>query len=457
VRAVLLCAFVLLPASAATVSAAHAATLERVSVSTSGAFADRTSEQSAISQDGRFVAFSSAASNLVAGDAPMSTDVFVRDRRQRTTTRVSIPRSGGGSSCPADDLSGPICATQPAISADGRHVAFASFSDDLVAGDTNGVGDVFVHDLETGTTSRVSISSTGAEGNGYSGNQSLRDIAISADGRFVAFSSSASNLVPRDSNGLPDVFVHDRNARRTMRVSVGAHGAQARPQEIGGVAISGSGRLVAFTSSAPALVAHDANDTVDVFVRDTRRKTTTRVNLGRRNREANGDSDDAPSISLDGRFVAFSSTATNLVRGDRNRSRDVFVRDRRRRVTRRVSVSSRGREVRCVDRDEDPRRSSCSQHASIAPSGRRVAFTSLAPGLLPRDGNDGPDYFVHDLRSGRTRRVNVSAAVPEQSLDATDLEFPAMANRFVAFSTGSELLESQPPWRYDIFVRAIVR
>jgi len=457
VGAAVLCGFALLPASAAGFSSARGATLERVSVSASGAFADRTSSEPAISQDGRFVAFSSAASNLVPGDAPGSTDVFVRDRRMRTTTRVSVPRSGGAAVCPAATPVEQVCASQPAISADGRYVAFASLSDDLVLGDTNGIGDVFVYDLSTGISGRVSISSTGSEGNGHSGGRALRDVAISANGRFVAFGSSASNLVPADSNGFPDVFVHDRVTRQTARVSVSTRRAQAIPQEIGGVAISGSGRLVAFTSSAPNLVAHDANDKVDVFVRDTRGKTTTRVSVDRRNTAANGDSYDGVSISLDGRFVAFSSMAGDLVRADRNRSRDIFVRDRRRRLTTRVSVSSRGREVRCVDRREDSRTVYCSQRPSIAPDGRRVAFTSVAPGLVRGDRNDGPDYFVRDLKTGRTRRVNVSASVPEQSATAWMLQFPAMADRFVAFSAGSDLLSSQPPWRDDIFVRALAR
>src|SRR4051794_3219636 len=171
---------------------ARAAVLERVSVNTAGQFADRDSDAASISADGRFVVFSSIASNLVAGDAAWTTDVFLRDRRERTTTRVSVPRSGDAGPCPPNSLMEQVCGIDPAVSGDGRYVAFASFSDDLVPGDTNGVGDVFVRDMATGLTSRVSVTSSGGEGNGYSAGQSPRDLAISADGRFVAFASAAS-------------------------------------------------------------------------------------------------------------------------------------------------------------------------------------------------------------------------------------------------------------------------
>jgi hypothetical protein len=175
--------------------------------------------------------------------------------------------------------------------------------------------------------------------------------------------------------------------------------------------------------------SQNINDTVDVFVRDRQRRTTTRVNVGRHRVQANADSSDAPSISQDGRFVAFSSTAMNLVPETATRAASLRTPPLQRSHATRERQLAR-REVRCIDRDEDSRTASCSQHASNAPNGRRVAFTSLAPGLVPRPATNDPDYFVHDLRSGRTRRVNVSAQVPEQSLDVGDLQILAMANRF---------------------------
>jgi Tol biopolymer transport system component len=208
----------------------------------------------------------------------------------------------------------------PAISTNGRFVAFQSEANDLVPGRTNIIDDIFVHDRQTHTTRRVSISSTGVLANDGSFNA-----AISGDGRFVAFNSSATNLVADDTNGAPDSFVRDRLNGTTERVSVNSAEQQANGSIGFGLAISADGRYVAFSSSATNLVVNDTNNCEDVFVRDRTLGTTIRVSVASNGTQANGCSFN-PAISADGQHVAFESLASNLVTGDSNNRKDVFVR-----------------------------------------------------------------------------------------------------------------------------------
>jgi Tol biopolymer transport system component len=343
---------------------------QRVSVGAGGQ-GNSVSLMPAISADGRYVAFLSGASNLVSGDTNVAFDAFVRDRQARTTVRVSVGSGGQQANGSTDRV---------AISADGRYVAFASDASNLVPGDTNATSDVFVRDLQTGTTRRVSVGSSGRQANGFSS-----DPALSADGTFVAFDSSATNLVPGDHNGVEDVFVRDLQTGVTRRVSVGTggvgNGDSSRPS------LSAGGRYVAFVSDATNLVTGDTNGFTDVFVRDRQAATTRRVSVGAGG-QANGLSetfDETPTISGNGRYVAFSSEASNLVTGDTNGFEDVFVRDRQARVTLRVSLTSQGGEADGLNLG-----------GSIAADGRSVAFSSFAQ-LVPEDTNGVEDIYVRDL------------------------------------------------------------
>jgi Tol biopolymer transport system component len=283
---------------------------ERVSVSSSGEEGASTSYDGRISANGRFVAFVSPSANLVPGDFNHQPDIFVRDRLLGTTVRVSVSSAGAE----ANDLS-----SSPSISGDGRFVALDSLASNLVPGDTNSFFDVFVHDLTSAVTVRASVASSGQQGNG----SALRP-AISSDGRFVAFESNSTNLVPGDTNDDMDIFVHDLTSGQTTRVNIGPGGVQANG-DAARAAISADGRFVAFQSGATNLVSGGSSGT-EIFVHDRWSATTTIASVSSFSVQGNGPSYNG-SLSPDGKMVVFYSHANNLVPGDTNSWADVFARD----------------------------------------------------------------------------------------------------------------------------------
>jgi Tol biopolymer transport system component len=199
-------AFLLLVSIGFAVDSAARQTTTRVSVDSAGGAGNGDSSNASISADGRFVVFCSVAENLVPNDTNNRSDVFVRDRATGLTERVSVDSSGAE----GDDNS----SSTSAVSADGRFVSFVSDANNLVPFDTNGHKDVFVRDRQSGNTERVSVDSGGVEGNADSGITNefpLPEyrISMSSDGRLIAFTSYATNLVGNDTNGAPDVFVHE--------------------------------------------------------------------------------------------------------------------------------------------------------------------------------------------------------------------------------------------------------
>ncbi len=399
---------------------------ERVSIDSSGTQANANSFEPAISARGRYVAFHSYATNLVAGDTNGVRDVFVYDRSTGATTRVSVDLNG---------IQGNDHSRSPSISADGRYVAFYSDATNLVTGDTNSRSDVFVHDLSTGATTRVSIASDGTQANSGS---SLPE--ISADGRYVAFDSTAWNLVAGDNNGVSDVFVHDRSNGTTSRVSVDSNGSQANGYS-SAPSISADGRYVSFVSLATNLVMGDTNDEYDVFVHDRSTGATTRVSVDSSGAQADNDSTSSPSISVDGRFVAFQSYAANLVPGDTNANADIFVHDRSTGATIRVSVDSSGAQA-----------DSASYVPSISADGRYVAFQSFATNLVTGDTNGGTDIFVHDRNTGATRRVSVDA-IGTQANEYSYHSAISADGLYVAFrSDATNLVTGDTNGQTDIFV-----
>jgi Tol biopolymer transport system component len=363
-----------------------AGTTLRVSVGPQNLEANASSAGPAISADGRVVAFTSLASNLVPGDTNDERDVFVHDRLTGATERINVGIGGAQ----ANDES-----ALPSISADGRLVAFLSYASNLVSGDVAGTWDVFVRDRAGGTTERVNVSSEGVPAN--PGKSVYTKATISAGGRFVAFSSDASNLVAGDTNVVADTFVRDRVGGTTERVSVGTGGSQISGESgLYGAAISADGRFVAFASIAPDVVAGDTNGSYDIFLRDRVAGTTERISVASDGSQGNGGSWDRPRISADGRFVAFNSFATNLVLGDTNGKTEVFLRDRAAGTTERVSVGESGEATES------------SGAFGISSDGRLVLLASLAPNLVAGDTNGATDVFVRDRSSARTELVSVA-------------------------------------------------
>jgi len=289
--------------------------ISRVSINSSGIEGDSNSYNPSISADGRYIAFSSYATNLVPGDINAAEDVFVHDKVSGVTIRASVwYREYGGNRFGGNDDS-----DRASISADGRYVVFESAATDLVFGDTNQAWDIFVHDTVTAETTRISVTSAGAEGDFFSSFPS-----VSADGALVAFGSGSSNLVSGDTNTLDDVFVHEMSSSATQRVSVTSSGTEGNLDSYA-PSISPDGRYVAFESNSSNLVAGDSNLVKDIFVYDRVSGNISRLSVDSVGTEANGNSQNA-SLSQNGKFIAFESTASNLVPDDTNGQGDVFVR-----------------------------------------------------------------------------------------------------------------------------------
>jgi Tol biopolymer transport system component len=323
-------------------------------------------EGAAMSGDGNIVIFASDATNLVAGDTNASLDIFAHDRSTGTTTLVS--RDSGGTIGNNNSFSF-------SVSADGRYVAFRSSSTNLVAGDTNGVSDVFLHDRTTGTTTRVSVATGGGQTTPFSDHPN-----ISANGLFVAFDTDDATLVAGDTNGFTDSFVRDVTNSTTTRVSLTNAGGQANG-ESRNPKLSADGRYVAFDSNAPDLVAGDTNISQDVFVRDRTGATTVRVSLSTGGAQGNGNSN-TPSISSDGDRILFQSSAATLVTPDTNGFLDVFLHVRSTGQTTIVSRNLNGTES--DDLSTEP---------LISPNGLVGLFRTAATNIVAGDTNGFADVF----------------------------------------------------------------
>ena len=386
---------------------------ERLSVDTTGSDADSGSSNPSTSSNGSYVAFQSDATDLVAGGSNGSMHIFVRDRQTGTTTQVSVDSAGNETLNPS---------RVPSISGDGMHVAFESDANlDLVAGDTNPFSDIFVRDLLAVTTTLVSVDSTGAQDLGPSVSPS-----VSSDGRYVAFQSEADLVLP--DNGLIDIFVHDRDddedgtydevgSVSTVRVSVDAAGSQGDDHSYS-PSISSDGRYVAFESRSTNLVPGGSSGLIHIFVHDRDADddgiydevggiSTVQVSVDAAGTEGDAGSS-APSISADGRYVAFASSATNLVPGGSSGLIHIFVHDRDADGDGiyddedgsydpgevsivQVSVDSNGVEG-----------NGNSNNPSMSADGKSVIFESDADNLVGagNDNNGAPDIFADDLQAG---------------------------------------------------------
>ncbi|UCB54119.1 MAG: PD40 domain-containing protein [Thiotrichales bacterium] len=371
---------------------------------------------------------------------------------------VSVDSSGNQGNGNSYDC-GESCTS---LSTTGRYVVFYSFADNLVSGDTNGGGDAFLRDMETGTTRRVSVPNLTDQGTlgleAFNGSPfDELNPSVSSSGRFVVFdgAASVSNLVLDDTNGFDDIFMHDTQSGETVRVSVpnladqAGLGTQAN-SDSERACVSDDGRYVGFMSSATNLVTGDNNNDNDVFVHDRQTGATELVS-----RHTDGTPGDDRSgdcvISSDGNIVAFFSNATTLVTGDSNGGADIFVHDRASGTTTRVSVDSAGNEGTGGG-------FSGSFSPSISGDGRYVVFYSRYTNLVADDTNDETDIFVHDRSTGETSRVSVPNLVDQGTLgfeaDGESL-YPAISDdgRYVAWASNStNLVLNDTNNFYDIFV-----
>lgn len=409
----------------------------RVRLSANGDPNGRSSNPS-LSADARRVAFASAATNLTPkedGNGDVR-DVFVYDQGTGAVSLVSRGLDGSA----ADGPSG-----EPVLSGDGSALAFASRATNLVADDRNLASDVFVLTAGKGLV-RASVATGGAEGRGRSSQPDL-----SADGRRVVFTYRVPDPDDAGSSGRADIFAHELSSGVTSLVSPGRGGAAA-DGDSSAPAISPDGRYVTFSSEAANLVAGDDNETADVFLRDLTTGRTERISNARggggQDRSLAGGRAQVSDVSRAGRFVVFESDATNLVRRDRNRRTDVFVRDRVTRVTQRVSLS--------VTNEEG---SGASFLPTITPDGRFVAFQSRADDLVPESAF-GLDVYVREIARSATVLANVSSRGRPRGSEraAASMERPSLSadGGTVAFaSSASNLAGSDTNAKADVFLRRL--
>ena len=384
-----------------------------------------TSEFHDISGDGRYVAFESNASNIVDGDTNNVSDVFLFDRVTQITTRVSVSSAG---------LQANGISQNPSISRDGRMIAFASRASNLVAGDTNGFSDIFVHDRIAQETIRVSIAYDGAQANGPTFYSNLN-----GDGKRVGFESGATNLVEFDTNGVQDAFVRDVIGETTICVSVSTTGLPGNGTS-GAPRLDAEGDTIAFASHASNLVPSDTNDEMDVFYRSLSSKETQLVSVSSSGVQGTGLSN-GPAISENGEYVLFASAAPNLVPGDNNGEYDIFLRELSSGTTERISMGFNGE---ANDSTYD---------GELSSEGRIVVYTSFASNIVPDDTNGEADAFHFDRLTKTVSLVSRSTA----GVQGTGMTLRATCDSsgsIVAFASGSgNLVSGDLNGLVDVFLR----
>ena len=401
--------------------------IQLISTSSSGVQGNiSTSQAPSISADGRYIVFESSAYNLVDRDTNNKSDIFLKDTLTGATTLVSTSSSG---------TQGNNHSSNPYISADGKHVVFESEASNLVDGDTNGYGDIFIKDIQTGVITLVSTSSSGVQGIFDSSNPS-----ISADGKYVVFDSFSSNLVDGDTNDTLDIFLKDIQEGTLTLVSTSSSGIQGtRYYSSQNPSISADGRYVAFESQAANLVSGDTGVWQDIFLKDIQTGETTLVSASSSGSQEWHDSYN-PSISADGRYVIFERYTSGY-------KRDIFLKDTQTGALTMVSTSSSGE----VGND-------VSYTSSISADGRYVTFGSTASNLVSGDTNGYGDIFLKDTQTGTTILVASASSSgdlgngyssPSISGDGSNIAFVSGA---LVYDGGGEL---SAHWEYEIFLVGI--
>jgi hypothetical protein len=392
-----------------------------------------TSRDPIVSADGRFVAFTSDAGDVVSTPVSRNGDVYLRDLQTSTTALVSVNRGGDRGGNGASNVLG--------MSSDGMTILFLSEATDLVSlSDSNDQKDIFARDMRTGVTQLVSIN---RYGDGTPSSDSFHG-TISANGRYVAFANIANNVLPNDSNTSSDIFLRDLAAGRTILVSANP---ASQPSNRGAFrpSLSADGSMIAFDSISSDLTANDANgNDSDIFLRNVSTNTTTLVSLNLNGTTTSGDSF-SPQISANGQFVTFVSPVANLVANDTNGVTDAFVRDLQAGRTILLNTSSTGQPGN--GGSTDPR---------ISANGRLAVFLSLATNFGYSDTNGQLDVFLKDIVSGALTLVsatptgvagNAAAARPRISEDGRVVVFESAASNLVPGDSNArtDIFASIPP------------
>jgi len=400
----------------------------RVSVAYDGEPASDSSHFPVVSGDGQVVAFGSNAVNIVRQDFNNVYDTFVRDLSTGVSTRVSVATDG----TPANAAS-----YGAALSYDGRFVAFYSAARNLVPGDTNNASDVFVHDRQTGTTSRVSVATDGTEANGPSQNPQL-----SADGRWVTFSTTATNLAPGAVGSKSKVLLHNRETATTTEVSVLPDGTSGT-EDSRLPSISADGRYVGFISSDRQIVPSPRFIAMNAYVRDMQSGTTVRVNATSQSSlgYAIPKVGTPVLVSPDGRYATFF-TDTAMVPEDTNRAADAYRIELATGSVTRVSVGAEGVQG-------DKASGLTITGAPMSADGRYVAFDSEATNLVPGDTNGVRDIFVRDTVNDTTTLVSTGEAP-----NTRPSYYPAISadGSIVVFTTDGALTADDTNLRNDVYL-----
>jgi hypothetical protein len=408
-RSLFICSAVLICSSLAN------ATTTRVSEDSAAMEANGFSFSTKASDDGRFVVFTTNATNLFAGDTNAVSDVVLKDRLTGALTCMSCTSAGA----PSNGAS-----SGGAISGDGQFVSFQSDATNLVTGDSNALTDVFVRNLATAAVELISKTAAGVQTNGNSGQSRL-----TTDGRYVIFGSTATNLVTGDTNGIGDIFLKDRQTGVVTRESVVTGGGEAFNTLGGGgsisSAISGDGQYIAFTSGANTMAPGDTNNLIDFFVRDRSANTTVRLT----NTAGTTGSCSDPAISKDGSMVGFTSSFADLVVGDTNAAGDVFYRSRTggtlARVTGPAGLQTDG----------------ASEVPSFNATGTKLAFDSAATNLIATDTNALGDIFVTTLGAApSTVRISTATDGTQSALGSSTFPWMAATAEDVVYSSSARNL-----------------
>ncbi|MFK8067235.1 MAG: FG-GAP-like repeat-containing protein [Gammaproteobacteria bacterium] len=400
----------------------------RVSLDSSGNNSNHESDNPSLSANGRYIAFHSLATDLIVNDTNGWLDVFVYDKQLSSNSLISVSSSGS---------QGNGNSRNPDQSGDGRFVVFDSYASNLITGDSNSQRDIFLHDTQSSTTSRINLTSEASEANGES-----RLPALSSDGRYIVFESDASNLVTGDSNGSTDIFLFDRNDDSLKLLSKNSSGNSGNNSSQR-AAISADGRFVSFESNATDLISGDTNSSSDIFVYELASDSLTRISVDSSSGQANNDSFRS-DISGDGRFVVFDSIATNLISGDSNSSSDIFLHDRQSGNTTRLSVDSFNAQA-----------NGDSIEPSISASGDYVSFTSIATNLdlVTNDTNGVDDIFVRDRDGSETFRMSVKSLTGIEADASNDISSISFEGQYVAFaSSSSNLITDDSNGQKDVYL-----